>query len=540
MGYILLLLMALVSFGSAQEFELKTYCVPEDDCWPSSSDFDTFIADNPNMEVVQRGDDGWTRASDLVLNRRVSEAPGVAMFASSKEDVIAAVKFSVEHNMNLKVISSGHEFIGRNSHPGSLQLSVREMRDISTDLSCSEHAPGCMTVGPGVYWIEAYKAANAVDRIIMGGEERTVSVTGWALGGGHSPVSRKLGLGVDNIVEMEMVTADLSVVVMNDNGITTTLDNGTVVSSDDTDLWWAVRGGGGNTFGVVTQLIYKLHEQPAKFTSIDCTLGGAEKGYKTMKEMRLAMRDVEMDLPDEFGGYILTGATCYTTIPSCKMAVYATYAFTHWGSESDNQEWFDKIRSAAEGSPHSQGRCNVEEFDSFYDYTAGKPNVTYGDHDMYGVFVSPDEYSEDFIDKEAKVYGNAFGATRPITATYIRLGGQTKNTSSGATAINPLFRNAMYTIAFGGVKGPIKKYNKMLDKMITKRGQYFSECDDDLLPGVWQEQFWGDSYPRLLEIKRKYDPDNHFTCKQCVGSDGSTLLPTVLIMIVASLLVYHH
>lgn len=55
MGYILLLLMALVSFGSAQEFELKTYCVPEDDCWPSSSDFDTFIADNPNMEVVQRG-----------------------------------------------------------------------------------------------------------------------------------------------------------------------------------------------------------------------------------------------------------------------------------------------------------------------------------------------------------------------------------------------------------------------------------------------------------------------------------------------------
>lgn len=84
------------------------------------------------------------------------------------------------------------------------------------------------------------------------------------------------------------------------------------------------------------------------------------------------------------------------------------------------------------------------------------------------------------------------------------------------------------------------EYNKMLDKMITKRGQYFSECDDDLLPGVWQEQFWGDSYPRLLEIKRKYDPDNHFTCKQCVGSDGSTLLPTVLMMIVASLLVYHH
>ena len=53
------------------------------------------------------GDEGWEKASDLVLNRRVSEAPGVTMFATSKEDVIAAVKFSKEHNMNLKVISSG-------------------------------------------------------------------------------------------------------------------------------------------------------------------------------------------------------------------------------------------------------------------------------------------------------------------------------------------------------------------------------------------------------------------------------------------------
>ena len=62
----------------------------------------------------------------------------------------------------------------------------------------------------------------------MGGEERTVSVTGWMLGGGHSPVSRKLGLGVDNVVEMEMVLADLSVVIMNDNGMTITHENGTV------------------------------------------------------------------------------------------------------------------------------------------------------------------------------------------------------------------------------------------------------------------------------------------------------------------------
>ena len=55
------------------------------------------------------------------------------------------------------------------------------------------------------------------------------------------------------------------------------------------------------------------------------------------------------------------------------------YAFTHWGSESDNEEWFDKIRKTAEGSQYIQGSCSIKEFDSFYDYTAEKPNVTYTD-----------------------------------------------------------------------------------------------------------------------------------------------------------------
>lgn len=76
----------------------------------------------------------------------------------------------------------------------------------------------------------------------------------------------------------------------------------------------------------------------------------------------------------------------------------------------------------------------------------------------------------------------------------------------------------------------------MLDKTITTRGQYFSECDDDLGPGEWQQQFWGDNYPRLLKIKRKYDPENHFTCKQCVGSDSSILVPSVIMVMVVSLL----
>ena len=62
-----------------------------------------------------------------------------------------------------------------------------------------------------------------------------------------------------------------------------------------------------------------------------------------------------------------------------EMPWFFQYAFTHWGSESGNQEWFDKIKKTAEGSQYIQGSCSIKEFDSFYDYTAEKPNVTYTD-----------------------------------------------------------------------------------------------------------------------------------------------------------------
>ena len=63
------------------------------------------------------------------------------------------------------------------------------------------------------------------------------------------------------------------------------------------------------------------------------------------------------------------------------------------------------------------------------------------------------------------------------------------------------------------------EYDEIVDETVAIKGQYYSECDDDLPPGQWQKEFWGnETYSQLLNIKKKYDPDNHFTCLQCVGS----------------------
>ena len=87
---------------------------------------------------------------------------------------------------------------------------------------------------------------------MIGGSAHTVAIGGYTLGGGHSPISRTYGLAVDNLVEVEMVTADSKVVVANGSGTTTIDINGVKSFSPDTDLFWALRGGGGGTFGIAT------------------------------------------------------------------------------------------------------------------------------------------------------------------------------------------------------------------------------------------------------------------------------------------------
>ncbi|XP_067931778.1 uncharacterized protein [Watersipora subatra] len=247
--FIIMVLAALCTFAATQEFEPKTYCLYGDTCWPSKEVFDQLQADYPTMTIIRKGALGWEEASDLVLNRRVAKTPGATIYVTSVSDIIAVVNFTKFYNMDLKLISSGHEFIGRNTAEGCLQMSLAKMTDTSIDLSCQENSAGCMTAEPGVLWLQAYREVDVVNRIILGGAEPTVSVTGWSLGGGHSPYSPKLGLGADHIIELSMVLADLSLVTMNKDGMVKRLSNGTTTSSDETDLFWAI----GNSSRIITR-----------------------------------------------------------------------------------------------------------------------------------------------------------------------------------------------------------------------------------------------------------------------------------------------
>ncbi|KAG6834590.1 hypothetical protein H0H93_008726, partial [Arthromyces matolae] len=154
------------------------------------------------------------------------------------EDVIAAFKFVNETKIPLVIKNTGHDYKGRSSAPGSLALWISYDPSFVPEGCPASAAKSGVTVGAGVQWGEAYAFAEANNITVVGGSDRSVGVTGgWLQGGGHGALSNTMGLGVDRVLEYKLVTPDGQYRVANE--------------CQNEDLFYALRGGGGGTYGVV-------------------------------------------------------------------------------------------------------------------------------------------------------------------------------------------------------------------------------------------------------------------------------------------------
>ncbi|MCO5585733.1 hypothetical protein L7F22_039669 [Adiantum nelumboides] len=170
--------------------------------------------------------------------------PSYAVEVLDSSHVQAAVSFAAQHNLRLSIKSTGHDALGRSTAPGSLNLWMHRMKNITfqenfNPTGCDEDVIfPAVTVQSGTQWGELYAAAEAKNLVVVGAMSASVSTGGGFLqGGGHSPLSPFLGLAADNVVEMKVVTADGNLQTAN--------------ACQNRDLFWALRGGGGGTFGVV-------------------------------------------------------------------------------------------------------------------------------------------------------------------------------------------------------------------------------------------------------------------------------------------------
>jgi FAD/FMN-containing dehydrogenase len=481
-------------------------------------------------------------------------APSVyAVTARSSEDVAAAMNFAREHNLRLVVKGGGHSYQGTSNAPESLLVWTRKMDNITVHDDfvpdgCAVSPQAAVSVGAGAIWLRVYDAVTTkAGRYVQGGGCTTVGVAGLIQSGGFGSFSKNYGSAAASLLEAEVVTADGKTRIVN--------------ACKDPELFWAIKGGGGGSFGVVTRVTLKTHD-------LADWAGGAFFSVKAMS------------------------GVAYRDLIQAFVRLYADRLFNpHWG-ESVNLHGDDTLsfsmvsRGLDSAAAHAvwqpfldwiaaspqdyriSGRPNIPAmparnwWDAAYhkmhapatiisDPRPGAPPDDFswaGDHDQIGAYWHG--YESLWLpasllrpDQQTRLADALFAASRHwTTALHFNKGlaGAPPEAiaASRDTATNPKVLEAFALAIIGGFGPPaypgipdhkpniaearnnaaaIGNAMDELRKLGVARASYVSESN--YFEQEWQESYWGTNYARLRATKTKYDPDGLFFVHHGVGSE---------------------
>lgn len=234
--------------------------------------------------LLRAGDEGWDEAI-LIWNAMAAKTPALVIQPTSARDVGEAVGFARDHGVLLSIKGGGHNIAGTSIADGGLTLDMSRMRDITVNPDAK-----LAHVGPGCLLRDVDRATQEHGLATVLGFVSDTGVAGLTLGGGFGYLTRRFGWAVDNLEEVEIVTADGRI---------------RIASRDEhADVFWALRGGGGN-FGVVTRFTFRLHEVGPTITG-GLIVWGAERA----NEVLATYRDLTESAPRE-----LTAAAVILTAP---------------------------------------------------------------------------------------------------------------------------------------------------------------------------------------------------------------------------------
>ena len=228
---------------------------------------------------------GWLGAWKATASTR-------AIAAESAQDLAAGVRFAREHQLRLVVKGAGHDYLGRNCAPDSLLLWTHPMRRVVVENAfIPQGAPAgtaavqAIKVQAGVRWIEVYQAATAAGRYVQGGGCTSVGACGgFILGSGFGSFSKRYGTGAGNLLEAEVITADGRIRRVN--------------AHQDPELFFALRGGGGCSFGVLSAITLLSHPIPERLALITGGVKAADDAaYRELIEAVLRFYPLHLDNP---------------------------------------------------------------------------------------------------------------------------------------------------------------------------------------------------------------------------------------------------
>ncbi|KAH6638496.1 hypothetical protein C7974DRAFT_307458 [Boeremia exigua] len=472
MKLLILLQVAALIFPDVIHAQLNTTTTPPG-CRKLPTD-----ADWPDVSV-------WREALPGVIATNGSDEhgpiPDYRLQAKSVEDVQKAVRFAKNHNIRLSVITTGHDQLLR-SYAGSGLL---------LDLSLFQGSHAAVSFGPAVAGLPLnYAVADSGLFTVSGGAATVAVAGGWGQNGGYGPLTAQYGLGVDQWLEALIVTPDGKLRVAN--------------SEVNTDLFWAIRGGGGGTFGVVVQATWKAHPV-VPITGynwyINSTLDTSdlEPGtYPTSAALRHLLREAP--------GLYEKGISVTYYVRPTHIRAFAIHPGTQAGINNANDVWGPILSNVSSLPGITPFQTRAFEFNNYKEFFEG----TYGE--LVPQPTAPEyRYGRGIIPYDSRLFSAEHLTSPNITNAFVETGGSVgvqimtpgQRFGDGSdTSANPGWRKA---VAFVIATTTETTNANGLRRLAPDMGTYINE--GSVLEENWKSSFWGSNYPRLSELKRKYDPE---------------------------------
>ncbi|GEO04209.1 oxidoreductase [Adhaeribacter aerolatus] len=422
-----------------------------------------------------------------VYNGMIDKHPTMIARCLDEADVIAAVNFARENDMLVAVRGGGHNGAGLGMCDGGLVIDLSLMKGSHVD-----PAAGTVQVQGGCTLGDVDHATHAFGMALPMGIQSTTGIAGLTLGGGVGHLSRRCGLTIDNLLEADVVLA-----------------NGQFVKAsakENPDLFWALRGGGGN-FGVVTSFLFRTHP-------ISMVYGGPMLWeLEDAKEVMRWYHEFIQHAPDEMNGFfaflIVPPGAPFPEHLHLKNMCAVVWCYT--GPQESAEKAFEPIRNFKTPALDLVGPLPVPALQSMFDPLMPTGMQWY----WKGDYVK--ELTDEAIDLYIK-YGSQL-PTMLSTVHLYPINGAAARVDKKATAWN--YRDATYAMVIAGIdpdsgnKDIITNWAKDYWQAVhpySLGGSYINFMMEEGQDRV--KATYGDNYNRLVEIKNKYDPDNLFRVNQ--------------------------
>ncbi|KAF2159968.1 hypothetical protein M409DRAFT_70707 [Zasmidium cellare ATCC 36951] len=503
---------------------------------PESIDASIFA----NNSCLPSGVDGYLEGKGC----RLGGLPSYIVNATTEQYVATAMKWATDHNVRIVVKGTGHDLNGRSSGAYGISIWTRHFnhlkRHTTWKVPGSNRTEDVFIAGSGLMWGDVLPEALHQGRVVTTGQDPSVGLGGYIQGGGHGPLANTYGLAAQQVLQATIVTTEGQILVLNE--------------CENTDLFWAIRGGGGGQYGVVTEYVIKYHPAPSNVVTGTLSLAPVDESRANASWNGAAV--LFRHLPDLMDAGLAgamsmaSGSTASRFNPSLPNGTNgASVTQVFWAFNTTAEQVQDLVRPVIDkmrvyGNKSTLSITfdpkDVGDYSAFYSAISGSNTAGQGGISSSRL-LGRDELLESRHDSLVSYLRRTTAAQNQTAGTFLTVGlsggpGVINTPDYRWGALNPSWHKAYLHLLVGGAStspnettSPSQALSKNAEwieenkeklwrKWAPDMGAYMNEANP--YNSNWKQDFYGSSYHRLLEIKKKYDPAESLFVLSGVGSDG--------------------